>query len=110
MAEALAYAHRQGIIHRDIKAANILLSEGHALVADFGIARAVDDSGGEQLTRTGFSVGMPAYMSPEQATCEKEIDGRADAYATGAVLYEMLAGELPQSVRRADRAGVGEQG
>ncbi len=95
VAEALAYAHRQGIIHRDIKPANILLSEGHALVADFGIARAVGDSGGEQLTRTGIAVGTPQYMAPEQATGEKEVDGRADVYATGAVLYEMLAGEPP---------------
>ena len=83
VAEALAYAHRQGIVHRDIKPANILLSEGHALVADFGIARAVGDSGGEQLTRTGIAVGTPQYMAPEQATGEKEVDGRADVYATG---------------------------
>jgi serine/threonine-protein kinase len=95
VAEALAYAHRQGIVHRDIKPANILLSEGHALVADFGIARAVGDAGGEQLTRTGIAVGTPQYMAPEQATGEKEVDGRADVYATGAVLYEMLAGEPP---------------
>ena len=95
VAEALSYAHRHGIIHRDIKPANILLSEGHALVADFGIARAVGDSGGEQLTRTGIAVGTPQYMAPEQATGEKEVDGRADVYATGAVLYEMLAGEPP---------------
>ena len=95
VAEALAYAHRQGIIHRDIKPANILLSEGHALVADFGIARAVGDSGGEQLTATGIAVGTPQYMAPEQATGDKEVDGRADVYATGAVLYEMLAGEPP---------------
>jgi serine/threonine-protein kinase len=95
VAEALAYAHRQGIIHRDIKPANILLSEGHALVADFGIARAVGEGGGEQLTRTGIAVGTPQYMAPEQATGEKEVDGRADVYATGAVLYEMLAGEPP---------------
>ena len=95
VAEALAYAHRQGIIHRDIKPANILLSEGHALVADFGIARAVGEGGGEQLTRTGIAVGTPQYMAPEQATGDKEVDGRADVYATGAVLYEMLAGEPP---------------
>jgi serine/threonine-protein kinase len=95
VAEALAYAHRQGIIHRDIKPANILLSEGHALVADFGIARAVGEGGGEQLTRTGIAVGTPQYMAPEQATGDKEVDGRADVYATGAMLYEMLAGEPP---------------
>ncbi len=97
IAEALAYAHRQGIIHRDIKPANILLSEGHALVADFGIARAVGEGGGEALTRTGLAVGTPQYMAPEQATAEKDIDGRADIYATGAILYEMLAGEPPFS-------------
>ncbi len=95
VAEALAHAHAQGIIHRDIKPANILLSGGHALVADFGIARAVGEGGGEQLTRTGIAVGTPQYMAPEQATGEKEVDGRADVYATGAVLYEMLAGEPP---------------
>ncbi len=92
--EALAYAHARGIIHRDIKPANIMVSAGHALVADFGIARAVGE-GGEALTKTGLAVGTPQYMSPEQATGEKEIDGRADVYATGAVLYEMLAGEPP---------------
>ena len=95
IAEALAYAHKRGIVHRDIKPANILLNEGHALVADFGIARAVEDGGGESLTKTGLAVGTPQYMSPEQATGEKDVDGRADVYATGAVLYEMLSGEPP---------------
>ena len=95
IAEALAYAHKRGIVHRDIKPANILLNEGHALVADFGIARAVEDVGGEALTKTGLAVGTPQYMAPEQATGERNVDGRADIYAAGAILYEMLAGQPP---------------
>ena len=95
IAEALAYAHKRGIVHRDIKPANILLNEGHALVADFGIARALDDGGTQVLTKTGLAVGTPQYMAPEQATGEKTVDGRADIYAAGAILYEMLAGEPP---------------
>ncbi len=92
---ALDYAHRHKVIHRDIKPENILLSDGQALVADFGIARAV---GAEQaLTRTGMAVGTPAYMSPEQAGGERGIDGRSDIYALGCVLYELLAGEPPFS-------------
>jgi serine/threonine-protein kinase len=94
VAEALAYAHRRGIIHRDIKPANILISEGHALVADFGIARAVGGDG-EAITKTGLAVGTPQYMSPEQATGGRDVDGRTDVYALGAVLYEMVAGEPP---------------
>jgi TolB-like protein/tRNA A-37 threonylcarbamoyl transferase component Bud32 len=92
-AEALGYAHRRGIVHRDIKPANVLLGEGHALVADFGIARATD--GGRALTQTGLAVGTPQYMSPEQASGEPDVDARADVYAIGAVLYEMLAGQAP---------------
>jgi serine/threonine-protein kinase len=92
--EALAYAHKRGIVHRDIKPANILISEGHALVADFGIARAASD-GGQALTATGLAIGTPQYMSPEQASGEPNIDGRSDIYALGCVLYEMLAGEPP---------------
>ena len=94
VAEALAYAHTRGIIHRDIKPGNILLQSGHALVADFGIARALGAEG-EALTKTGLAVGTPQYMAPEQATGEREVDGRADIYALGAVMYEMVAGEPP---------------
>ena len=95
VADALAYAHKQGVIHRDIKPENILLSGGHALVADFGIARALGQAGAERLTETGMAVGTVAYMSPEQASGERQIDGRTDVYSLGCVLYEMLAGEPP---------------
>ncbi len=94
VAEALDYAHRHGVVHRDVKPENILLTEGYALVADFGIARAL--SGGEQqLTGTGIAIGTPAYMSPEQASGTRELDARTDVYALGCVLYEMLAGRTP---------------
>jgi serine/threonine-protein kinase len=92
---ALAHAHAHGVIHRDIKPENILLQEGHALVADFGIALAVQSAGGARMTQTGLSLGTPQYMSPEQAMGEKVIDSRADIYALGAVTYEMLTGEPP---------------
>jgi Tol biopolymer transport system component/tRNA A-37 threonylcarbamoyl transferase component Bud32 len=95
VADALGFAHGQGIVHRDIKPENILFAAGHAVVADFGIARAVTESGGESLTETGLTVGTPAYMSPEQATATQELDGRTDIYSLGCVLYEMLAGEVP---------------
>ncbi|HVH67203.1 MAG TPA: protein kinase [Gemmatimonadales bacterium] len=95
VADALGYAHGQGVIHRDIKPENILLSRRHALVADFGVARALQSAGGEKLTETGMAVGTPAYMSPEQATAERDLDARSDIYSLGCVLYEMLAGEPP---------------
>jgi serine/threonine-protein kinase len=95
VADALEYAHEQGVIHRDIKPENILLHGGHAQVADFGIALAVTKIGGTRLTETGMSLGTPAYMAPEQAMGEKEITPKADVYALGCVLYEMLLGEPP---------------
>jgi len=95
VAEALGYAHSRGVIHRDIKPENILLDSGHALVADFGIAKAVTDAGGGKLTETGVTIGTPAYMSPEQATATQDLDGRTDLYSLGCVLYEMLTGETP---------------
>jgi Tol biopolymer transport system component len=95
VASALDYAHRQGVIHRDIKPENILLQDGAALVADFGIALAVQQAGGSRMTQTGMSLGTPAYMSPEQAMGEREIGARSDVYALGAMTYEMLAGEPP---------------
>jgi eukaryotic-like serine/threonine-protein kinase len=95
VADALSYAHSHGVIHRDIKPENILLESGHAVVADFGIARAVDVAGGDRLTETGVAMGTPAYMSPEQAGGSKDLDGRSDLYSLGCVLYEMLAGQPP---------------
>ena len=95
VADALAAAHAVGIIHRDIKPENILLQGGHALVADFGIALAVQTAGGSRMTQTGLSLGTPQYMSPEQAMGERTIDARSDIYALGAVTYEMLVGEPP---------------
>jgi tetratricopeptide (TPR) repeat protein len=92
---ALSHAHKQGIVHRDVKPGNILLSGGHAVVSDFGIAAAVTDAGGESLTRTGISVGTPDYMSPEQAAGDQSVDARSDEYSLGCVLYEMLTGQPP---------------
>lgn len=95
VADALAYAHRMGIVHRDIKPENILFSQGHPVVADFGIAKAVSTAGGVNLTRTGFPIGTPGYMSPEQAAGLTDLDARTDVYSLAAVIYEMLVGELP---------------
>src|SRR5437016_5533676 len=96
VASALAYAHSHGIVHRDIKPENIMLSGGTAVVADFGIARAVSAAGdGGHLTQTGTIIGTPAYMSPEQAAGSEDIDGRSDQYSLACVVYEMLVGEPP---------------
>ena len=93
--DALAYAHAHGVLHRDIKPDNVMLSGRHALVTDFGVAKAVSDAGGEKLTTVGVAVGTPTYMSPEQATGELRIDHRSDIYAVGILGYELLTGKPP---------------
>jgi serine/threonine-protein kinase len=95
VAEALGHAHAYGLVHRDIKPANVMLSGGHAVVADFGIALAVTEAGGEKLTQTGTAIGTAIYMSPEQAMGLEDIDGRSDVYSLGCMLYEMLVGQVP---------------
>ena len=95
IADGLQYAHERGVVHRDIKPENVLLQNGRAVVADFGIALAVQSAGGSRMTQTGMSLGTPQYMAPEQAMGERNVDARADIYALGAVTYEMLAGEPP---------------
>jgi serine/threonine protein kinase/tetratricopeptide (TPR) repeat protein len=95
IADALSYAHSLGVVHRDIKPENILFQAGHAVVSDFGIARAIRAAGADRVTETGIAVGSPAYMSPEQATGDRQPDGRSDLYSLACVLYEMLAGVPP---------------
>jgi serine/threonine protein kinase/Flp pilus assembly protein TadD len=95
MAVALDYAHRSGVVHRDIKPENVMVHEGEAVVTDFGIAKAVSVASGDSLTQAGMAVGTPAYMSPEQASGEGELDGRTDIYSLGCVLFEMLTGSAP---------------
>jgi serine/threonine-protein kinase len=95
VADALAFAHQRNVVHRDIKPENILFSSGHAVVADFGIARAIENHGGEGLTQVGLGLGTPEYMSPEQAFGEADIDGRSDTYSLACVTYELLTGKPP---------------
>ncbi len=97
VADALDYAHRHNVIHRDIKPENILLHDGRPMVADFGIALAVSAAAGKRMTETGLSLGTPHYMSPEQATAEKDITNRSDIYSLGSMLYEMLTGDPPHT-------------
>src|SRR5256886_6694491 len=105
IADALAFAHAQGIIHRDIKPENVLLSGAHAIVADFGIARAISAAGSLTLTQAGQQIGSPGYMSPEQAMALGDLDARTDVYSLGCVLFQMLAGESPAAGLTGRRGG-----
>jgi serine/threonine protein kinase len=107
VAGALDYAHRHQVVHRDIKPENILFQDGLAVVADFGIARALIGAGTRPLTQSGLTVGTPSYMSPEQAAGDAQVDGRSDVYSLGCVLYEMLAGEPPYTGATAWRTRPG---
>jgi hypothetical protein len=107
VADALSYAHRMGVLHRDIKPENILFSQGHPIVADFGIAKAVSTAGGTNLTRTGFPLGTPGYMSPEQAAGLTELDERTDVYSLAVVIYELVVGETPGRWPTEDAVRVG---
>jgi serine/threonine protein kinase/tetratricopeptide (TPR) repeat protein len=95
LASALDFAHRHGVVHRDMKPENIMMFEGEPLILDFGIAKAISAAGGETLTRTGIAIGTPAYLSPEQASGETQLDGRSDEYSLACVVYEMIAGQQP---------------
>jgi serine/threonine-protein kinase len=106
LADAIDYAHSQNVIHRDIKPENILLDGDRALICDFGLARAIDQSATEPISSSGLILGTPAYMSPEQIMGADDIDGRCDIYALGCVLYEMLTGEVPFSGPTAQAIGA----
>ncbi|MGH7514825.1 MAG: serine/threonine-protein kinase [Gemmatimonadales bacterium] len=107
VADALSYAHRMGVLHRDVKPENILFSQGHPIVADFGLAKAISTAGGANLTGTGLALGTPGYMSPEQAAGTTDLDERSDVYSLAVVIYEMLVGELPGSWPMEDAARPG---
>ena len=107
VADALSYAHRMGVFHRDIKPENILFSQGHPIVTDFGIAKAISTAGGVNLTRTGFPLGTPGYMSPEQAAGLTDLDERTDVYSLAAVTYEMLVGDIPRGWPTEDEVRAG---
>src|SRR2546425_11194092 len=107
VADALSYAHRMGVLHRDIKPENILFSQGHPIVADFGIAKAISTAGGANLTRTGVPPGTPGYMSPEQAAGLTDLDERTDVYSLAGVVYEMPGGGPPRPRPPGDAGGPG---